>query len=140
MKQTNKIIVNRVKQLLPNMKYKLHEYMDIKGKLIIKMMITSPYEINIELNQSWDRIKKYIETYNKNMCFNCSDSVLKVHHCYCPNCNNNFCLKCYKTMFEKGLGVIKCNYCEYEIGSQLPEDVVNKLAKEIQTTATSILK
>lgn len=134
MKQTNKILINRIKSLIPNVKYKLHEYMDNKGEYITKMIIN---EMNIELNKPWDKIKKYIETYNRNICFNCSDTVIKVHHCYCPNCNNNFCLKCYKSMFEEGLGVIKCNYCLYEIGSELPEDVVKTLANEIQFVHSS---
>lgn len=106
-------------------------------KIAIMPALTKHIILNVR-DTNWIEIKNNIDTKLKQtlgqrMCEGCNGQIKCLASC--NNCNTNTCLECYIDSFRTGKGIIKCKFCSYLFGHQVPDEYIDLAIDNIRTNA-----
>ena len=67
------------------------------------------------------------------MCKECKGQIKCLASC--NKCHTNTCLECYIDSFRTGKGIVKCKFCSYSFGNQVPDEYIDLAIDDIRTNA-----
>ena len=126
-------LVHKIKDYLPNEKiqFKKHE---ITGDLQIIFTNKKAIMTILESN-TWDEIKRHIDAKmsneQKNECSICSTNEIQKKRVTCTKCASEWCVNCYVSIFRTNKGIIKCPFCRFTYGQEMPEYMVEMGVQQI---------
>lgn len=71
------------------------------------------------------RIDKIVNTKIEKICSICSENKTIVHRISCTKCSADWCIDCYINIFRTNKGIIKCPFCRYSYGHEMPEILID---------------
>jgi len=125
-------LIHKIKDYLPNEKiqFKKHE---ITGDLQI-IFTNKKAIITILESNTWDEIKRHIDAKmsneQKNECSICSTNEIQ-KKITCTKCASELCVNCYVSIFRINKGIIKCPFCRFTYGQEMPDFMVEMGVQQI---------
>ncbi len=84
--------------------------------------------VSLLRDTKWHKLKKYIykriDEIDETECQICNGTIMKIR----PNCNkcgNSYCGECYINIFKFGRGIVRCPFCRWKYGSELPDQLID---------------
>lgn len=105
---------------------------------LMYVILDNIVKIAIMPDANWIGIKNDIDTKLKQtlgnmMCEGCKGQIKCLASC--NKCHTNTCLECYIDTFRTGKGIIKCKFCSYSFGCQVPDEYIDLAIDDIKTNA-----
>ncbi len=86
-------------------------------------------------SNTWDEIKRHIDAKMSNEkndeCSICSTKEIQKRRVTCPKCASDWCVNCYINIFRTNKGIIKCPFCRFAYGQEVPDCMVEIGVKQI---------
>jgi len=126
-------IIHKIKDYLPyeKIQFKKHE---ITGDLQIIFTNKKAIMTILESN-TWDEIKRHIDAKmnneQKNECSICSTNEIQKKRVTCTKCASEWCVNCYVSIFRTNKGIIKCPFCRFTYGQEMPDYMVEMGVQQI---------
>ena len=129
-------IILKIKEIFPNEKIQIKKYKSGKLELWFKEKNSM---MKILQENTWDEIKRNITAHLTNdkstICSICStEDAIKLRRIFCNKCASNWCIDCYINIFRTNKGLIKCPFCRFTYGRQVPDYAVELGVQEILGT------
>lgn len=133
--QKCKIVKNLIKSTYKNSQITFNQLNKID---LMYVILDNIVKIAIMPDTNWIRIKNDIDTklkqtFGKRMCEGCRGQIKCLASC--NKCHTNTCLECYIDSFRIGKGIVKCKFCSYSFGHQVPDEYIDLAIDDIRTNA-----
>ena len=125
-------LVHKIKDYLSNEKIQFRKH-EITGDLQIIFTNKKAIMTILESN-TWDEIKRHIDAKmsndQTNECSICSADEQK-KRVTCTKCASEYCVNCYVSIFRTNKGIIKCPFCRFNYGQEMPDFMVEMGVQQI---------